>query len=47
MGMMLRRHYTSDDTKIKSEGVAEKVTPSVDDKVEEVKKPRKTVTKEK
>jgi hypothetical protein len=45
MGMLVRRHYTSVDTEVKSEGATKKVAPSVD-KVEEVKKPKKT-TKEK
>lgn len=47
MGMMLRRHYTSTNTEIKSGGRFEKTEPPVTDKVEdvkEVKKPKKTIT---
>ena len=45
--MMLRRHYTSTNTEIKSEGAPKRVAPSVDDTAEEVKKARRTVAKEK
>ena len=47
MGMLVRRHYTSDTTANKSGGRFEKTEPPVTDKVEdvkEVKKPKKTIT---